>query len=233
MVNPLAGFHHASRDSSSGFCFFNDIAVAIEYLREIYMLKRFLIIDLDVHHCNGTQDIYYADPTVLTVSFHQDGRTLYPGTGSMDETGQGEGIGYTVNLPFPPGTGDRSYLYAFDEIIPCLTHEFNPEVIIYQSGVDTHHSDPLAGLNLTFQTYHHLAKKIIELSRSTCNRLLVLFGGGYNSDSSVKSYFNIMCGFLDRDDYLEEKSTDESNQKYVERIVRDLKIKIGEYWSLK
>jgi acetoin utilization protein AcuC len=175
-VNPLAGFHHASRDTSSGFCFFNDIAIVIEYLREIHNLKRFLIIDLDVHHCNGTQEIYYEDPTVLTISFHQDGRTLYPGTGSLNEIGREEGKGFTVNLPLPPGTANKEYIHAFEEIVPPITKQFTPQIIIYQSGVDTHFSDPLGGLCLTFQVYFYLAKRIKELSEETCNRLLVLFG---------------------------------------------------------
>ena len=153
-INPLAGFHHASKGFSSGFCFFNDVAIVIEYLREKYKVERFLIIDLDVHHANGTQEIYYDDPTVLNISFHQDGRTLYPGTGSLEKIGRDSGEGYTVNLPLLPGTGSASYLMAFDELVPALVKQFQPEIIIYQSGVDTHHSDPLANLQLVYQTYY-------------------------------------------------------------------------------
>ena len=233
MVNPLAGFHHASRSYSSGFCFFNDIAVAIEYLREKHKLKRFLIIDLDVHHGNGTQEIYYDDPTVLNISFHQDGRTLYPGTGSLEKIGRDKGEGFTVNLPLPPGTGSASYLKAFDEIIPSITKQFKPEIIIYQSGVDTHHSDPLADLNLTYQIYYHLAKKMRELSADTCDKLLVLFGGGYNSSASVISYYNVMCGLLDKDEYLKEIDNT-SHQKFekVKNLVFDLKKVLKPHWEI-
>jgi len=230
-VNPLAGFHHASKSFSSGFCFFNDIAVVIEYLREKYNLERFQIIDLDVHHANGTQEIYYDDPTVLNISFHQDGDTLYPGTGAMDKIGRGSGEGYTVNLPLPPGTGGKSYIYAFDKIIPFITKNFNPEIILYQSGVDTHHSDPLANLCLTYQTYYHLASRIINLSKETCNKLLVLFGGGYNSSASVISYYNIMCGLLGRKDFISENEKKDKFQGDINSIIEKFKKIYSPHWD--
>ena len=233
MCNPLAGFHHASRSYASGFCFFNDEAIVVEFLREKYGLDRFLIIDLDVHHANGMQEIYYDDPSVLLVSFHQDGRTLYPGTGFIDEIGRGSGEGYTVNLPLPPGTGSKSYLNAFYSIIPGLAEQFQPEVIVYQCGVDTHHSDPLADLRLVYQTYYHLGRSIMDLSRKTCNKLLVLFGGGYNSESCVKSYYNIMCGLLGRSDYLEEKKEIfDDKVDYVDGLIMEVKKLLEPYWEL-
>jgi len=231
MANPLAGFHHASKNYASGFCFFNDIAIVIEYLREKHKLERFLIVDLDVHHANGTQEIYYNDPSVLKISFHQDGRTLYPGTGFMDKTGRDSAEGYTVNLPLPPGTGNKSYLYGFNELIPNLLKQFNPEIIIYQCGVDTHHSDPLANLCLTHQVYYQIAKKMRELSAETCDKLLVLFGGGYNSDASVKSYYNVMCGLLEKDDYLEEKEIEDKKFDEVKELVLELKKILSVYWD--
>ena len=230
-INPLAGFHHASRSYSSGFCFFNDIAVVIEYLREKYDLSRFLVIDLDVHHANGTEEIYYDDPTVLNISFHQDGRTLYPGTGSIDKIGTGSGEGYNVNLPLPPGIYGENYLKAFNEIIPPITKQFNPEIIIYQSGVDTHHSDPLANLNINYQTYFNLGENMMKLSSSSCNKLLVLFGGGYNSETSIISYFNLMCGFLRRKDYYEENKFLYQNSTHVESLITKLKNVLSDHWD--
>lgn len=232
MVNPLAGFHHASRSFSSGFCFFNDIAVTIEYLRNKYKIQRFLVIDLDVHHANGTQEIYYDDPTVLKISFHQDGRTLYPGTGSIEKIGKDSGEGFTVNLPLPPGTGSKSYINAFRKIVPLLTKQFNPEIIICQSGVDTHHSDPLANLCLTYQLYYHLAQNMMRLSSNTCNKLLVLFGGGYNSIASVTSYYNIMCGLIGRKEYIKEKDLPDTHTLYIEKLVNELIKHLEYYWDL-
>ncbi|DAC73372.1 MAG TPA: hypothetical protein DSN98_00370 [Thermoplasmata archaeon] len=231
-VNPLGGFHHASKGHSSGFCFFNDIAITIEYLRDKHHLKRFMIIDLDVHHGNGTQDIYIDDRTVLNLSFHQDGRTLYPGTGRVETIGRDDAAGYTVNLPFPPGTGGMSYLKAFKEIVPPITRQFQPEIILYQSGVDSHHADPLADLNLTYQTYYHLARQITELSQETCKKLLVLLGGGYNSTACIKSYYNIICGVLGKQDYLEEADIPDTDPEGVKNIVSQLKRFLGDYWNL-
>ena len=231
-VNPLAGFHHASKEHSSGFCFFNDIAVVIEFLREKYDLSKFLIIDLDVHHANGTQDIYYEDPSVLLISFHQDGRTLYPGTGAIDKIGSGAGEGYNINLPLPPGAGSKSYLEAFDIFIPKISLQFKPELIIYQSGVDTHHEDPLADLKLIYQTYYYLASKVNNISKSTCNKLLVLFGGGYNSLSCVHSYYNIVCGLLNKKEIIKEEEIQDARYSEVLKIIDELKSKISPYWSL-
>lgn len=230
-INPLGGFHHASKAHSSGFCFFNDIAITIEYLRTTHNLKRFMVIDLDVHHGNGTQDIYIDDKSVLNLSFHQDGRTLYPGTGRLETIGRQDASGYTVNLPFPPGTGGISYFKAFEEIVPPITKQFKPDIILYQSGVDTHHADPLADLNLTYQTYYHLARHIKILTKETCNKLLVLLGGGYNSTACIKSYYNIISGLLDSKDFFEEDDIPDTDPDAVHHAVNQLKQLLNDYWS--
>ena len=232
MCNPLGGFHHASIQTSSGFCFFNDIAITIEYLREKYHLKRFLIIDTDVHHGNGTQDIYISDPSVLNISFHQDGQTLYPGTGKLETIGKDDAKGYTVNLPLPPGTGTGSYLIALNQIIPPLVKQFKPEIILFQSGVDTHHSDPLADLELTYQAYFFISNKIKELSDNSCKKLLVLFGGGYSSNTSIICYYNVMCGLLNNHNYIkEEDSMSHSRVEIVVESISQLKGLLKEYWD--
>ena len=230
-VNPLGGFHHASIGHSSGFCFFNDIAITIEFLRKKHHLKRFMIIDIDVHHGNGTQDIYIDDRTVLNLSFHQDGRTLYPGTGDIGTIGREEAAGYTINVPFPPGTGGMNYLQAFQEIVPPIALQYKPEVILFQSGVDTHHADPLADLNLTYQTYYHLGKQVSALSQETCHKLLVLLGGGYNSVACIKSYYNVFCGLLEKQDYLEEENIPDTDPGTVHTIVSQLKHALSDYWT--
>lgn len=230
-LNPLGGFHHASKDTSSGFCFFNDVAVAIEYLREEYEIDRFLIVDLDVHHANGTQDLYYGDSSVLNISFHQDGRTLYPGKGFVEEIGSGKGEGYTVNLPFLPGASNKSYLYAFDTLIPPLIKDFEPEVIVYQSGVDTHHSDPLADIRLTLLVFHLFARKIKQLAMDSCRRLLVLLGGGYNSQSSVYAYYNIAAGLLGRDDFVDEEDIQDRRIRETKQNVDKLVNLLSPYFS--
>jgi acetoin utilization protein AcuC len=231
-VNLLGGFHHAGVDSASGFCFFNDIAVAVEYLRKKYDIKKFLVVDLDVHHCNGTQEIYYKDDSVLVVSMHQDGRTLYPGTGFIDDLGDDNGKGFNVNIPLPPGTGNKGYLYAFDEIIPGIAEQFRPELIFYQSGVDTHHSDPLANLNLTFDVYHDLGKRVKDIAMDTCKKLVVCLGGGYNLEQSVKSYYNIVSGILGLNDFVSEKNIQYKRIDDVKNVVAELKRKLADYWKV-
>ena len=205
--------------------------MVIEYLRAHHSLHRFCIIDLDVHHANGTQEIYYTDPTVLNISFHQDGRTLYPGTGAIEKIGRDHGEGYTVNLPLPPKTGSTSYLHAFDVIIPPLVHQFNPELIIYQCGVDTHHDDPLADLQLTYQTYYHLATRVHKLAQDTCKKMVVCFGGGYHHMASVYAYYNIMCGLLQKKDIITEDELPDPNQTAVHQIVHKLQTILAPYWE--
>jgi acetoin utilization deacetylase AcuC-like enzyme len=233
-VNPLGGFHHASQNQSSGFCFFNDIAIVIEYLRMKKHLKKFLIMDLDVHHGNGTEDIYRNDPSVVNISIHQDGRTLYPGTGQIEEIGEKIGAGHTINVPLPPGTGSKPYLTAFTEIAPQITKEFDPEIIIYQAGVDTHHTDPLADISLTYQTYYELAKNVRELSEETCNKLLVLLGGGYNSTNCIHAYENIFRGLLGTDTFVTETNPYTfHNMGKVQDTITELKNILNQYWNLK
>jgi len=232
MVNPLGGFHHASKNHSSGFCFFNDISVVIEYLRTYYTVKKFFIIDLDVHHGNGTMDIYYHDDSVLNLSFHQDGKTLYPGTGSLNKIGSGKGEGYTVNLPLPPHTGSDAFIMAFDRIIPPLIHQFNPEIIIYQAGVDAHHADPLADLDLSVQTFYRIAKAIQTLSDHYSQKLLVLLGGGYNSDACVSAYENVFRGLLRSDEFrMEDDPNHAKNLDIVDARISDLQKVLKIYWN--
>jgi len=232
MVNPLGGFHHASKNHSSGFCFFNDISVVIEYLRTYYQVKKFMVIDLDVHHGNGTMDIYYTDPTVLNISFHQDGETLYPGTGSIKKIGAGNGEGFTINLPLPPHTGSDAYITAFDQIIPPLTHQFKPEIIIYQAGVDAHHADPLADMDLSVQTYYRFAKAIHNLSEQYSQKLLVLLGGGYNSDACISAYENVFHGLLHHQKCRVEKDPNHAkNLDIVDTRISDLQKVLKLYWN--
>lgn len=230
-MNPLGGFHHASREVSSGFCFFNDIAVVIERLRAEKKIKKVAIVDIDVHHCNGTQEIYFTDPDVLCISLHQDGRTLYPGTGSLRKIGRGEGEGFIVNIPLPPGTSDEGFSHAFNEIVPFVVQEFSPDLIVFQSGVDMHHADPLGDLNLTFQQYYSLGNQMRVLSKKTCDKIVVLFGGGYNSDACIQSYYNLVSGLFNLSEFIEEEQRLERNLPAVKVVVDQVKHTIVPYWK--
>ncbi|MEM2691467.1 MAG: histone deacetylase family protein [Candidatus Bathyarchaeia archaeon] len=191
------GYHHAGRDYGGGFCLFNDIAVLVEFLRAEKGVRRFLILDYDVHFGNGTSDIYYADPSVLFISLHQDPRTIYPGKGFTWEIGEGEGEGYNVNVPLPPGTGDETYLHAVKEIFVPLAEEFKPEIIIANGGSDSHFADMLGDLSLTADGFFRLSCLIRETAQKVCNgRLVLLLGSGYNSKVLPICWYALVAGVV-------------------------------------
>lgn len=154
--------HHAMRvvHGTRGFCTINIEAVMVEYLRRHHGLKRVAIVDTDVHHGDGTQDIFYHDPDTLFISFHQDGRTLYPGSGFTDEAGSPPALGTTLNLPLPPGTTDEGLHYVLDNLILPVLADFKPDFVINSAGQDNHYSDPLANMAITAQGYASLAAKL-------------------------------------------------------------------------
>jgi acetoin utilization protein AcuC len=177
--NLAGGLHHAFPTQAAGFCVFNDIALAICILRKKF--SRILYLDIDAHHGDGVQQFFYEDQDVLTISLHESGNYLFPGTGFVDEAGAGLGLGYSVNVPMPMYAADQDFLLAFEEIVPKLYEWFRPEVVVAQLGVDTHYSDPLTSLNVTLKGYMHMLRRIIELTnRYAKGRLLALGGGGYN-----------------------------------------------------
>lgn len=154
--------HHAMRvvHGNRGFCNINNEAVLVEYLRHKYGVKRIAIVDTDVHHGDGTQDIYYHDPDVLFISFHQDGRTLYPGSGMTYEMGGPRAYGSTINIPLPPGTGDEGLHHVLDNLILPIIAEFKPDLVINSAGQDNHYTDPLANMKVTAQGYARLTTKL-------------------------------------------------------------------------
>jgi acetoin utilization protein AcuC len=174
VFNPLGGFHHARRDYAEGFCYINDVAIAIAAA-----IKRGLkvaFIDIDAHHCNGLQEAFYEDDRVLVVSLHETGEALYPGTGKVDEIGTGKGTGYNINIPLAEGTDDEVYVYAFREVVPPIVRAFRPDFIVAEIGADTLRSDPLTDLMLTNNAYQEVIKAIKGFSQP----LLALGGGGYD-----------------------------------------------------
>lgn len=154
--------HHAMRvvQGSRGFCTINIEAVMVEHIRQTYGCKRIAIVDTDCHHGDGTQDIYWHDPDVLFISIHQDGRTLYPGSGFPDELGGPAALGSTINIPLPPRTGDEGYLYIMQELVRPLLDRWKPDIIINSAGQDNHFSDPITDMNITAQGYGHLVSAL-------------------------------------------------------------------------
>lgn len=179
------GLHHAHREKAAGFCVYNDVAMAIDLLRREGL--RVAYIDIDVHHGDGVQAIFYDSPEVLTISLHETGRYLYPGTGSTDETGRGAGRGYSINVPLEPYTPDESYLETFEAVVPQALGRFGPDVLVVECGADAHAHDPLAHLMLTTRAYERLFHRLLELADAhTDERVLFTLGGGYDLDATVR-----------------------------------------------
>jgi acetoin utilization protein AcuC len=180
VFHPMGGLHHARPDRAAGFCLYNDPAVALAaVVRE--RDARVLYVDFDVHHGDGVQLCFEDEPRVLTVSFHESGRFLFPGTGDIEEVGRGAGRGFSINVPFPPGTDDASWIEALDTLLPPLAARFRPDLIVSQHGCDTHAFDPLADLRLSTASFVAQAHLVHRLAHEHCaGRWLALGGGGYD-----------------------------------------------------
>jgi acetoin utilization protein AcuC len=173
------GLHHARRAEAAGFCIYNDLAVAIRWLQHAHN-ARVLCIDIDAHHGDGTQWIFYDDPDVLTLSIHESGAFLYPGTGFIDELGEGDGYGFSVNVPLDPHSDDASYMRAVQALVPELADAFRPDVIVLQAGCDAHLLDPLTHLRCSTNLYADAVRVICDVADSVCDgRVIATGGGGY------------------------------------------------------
>ncbi len=173
--------HHAMSNKALGFCIFNNTVLAAHHARNAYGLERIMIVDWDVHHGNGTQDAFYQDDGVLFVSLHQ--QNWFPRLwGELEQVGSGAGVGYTVNIPLPPGTGDRGYHAAFEQLVVPIGLQFRPQLIIITAGQDASWLDPMAQMMVTMQGYRHISELMLDLAEHVCEgRLLMLQAGGYSA----------------------------------------------------
>jgi acetoin utilization protein AcuC len=175
------GLHHAMRSRASGFCVYNDAGVAISRLKEEHPGIRIAYVDTDAHHGDGVQWMFYSDPDVLTVSMHESGRYLFPGSGEVDEKGSNGGIGYSVNVPLEPFTDDESWISCFETVVPEALRAFDPDLILSQNGCDGHALDPLTHLSATTRLYEHVPHRIHDLAHELCGgRWVATGGGGYD-----------------------------------------------------
>ncbi|MSQ11093.1 MAG: acetoin utilization protein AcuC [Dehalococcoidia bacterium] len=181
--NFSGGLHHAMPAYASGFCVFNDPVIAIKLLANRGLKVAY--VDIDCHHGDGVQYAFYDTDQVLTVSLHESGRSLFPGTGFAEETGTGRGRGYSVNVPLAPYTGDDVYLWAFREVVPPLLNVFKPDVLVTQLGIDTHFKDPLTHLKLTVQGFGQVVEELGELAPG---KWLALGGGGYDISAVTRGW---------------------------------------------
>ncbi|KAK9812966.1 hypothetical protein WJX72_006576 [[Myrmecia] bisecta] len=187
--------HHAVPRGPMGFCLFSTIAIAARYAQQQHGLQKVLIFDFDVHHGNGTNDIFVADPTVLFISSHQHGS--YPGTGKLSEAGVGDGAGATINIPLPGDSGDAAIEAVFQEIVEPAAHRFQPDIVLVSAGYDAHWRDPLAGLQFRTSTYHRLAAHVKRLADTLCGgRCVFLLEGGYDLKALGEAVTDSFLGLL-------------------------------------
>jgi acetoin utilization protein AcuC len=186
--NPAGGLHHAHPTRASGFCVFNDIAVAVRCLQVEHGIQRVAVVDIDGHHGDGTQAIFYNEE-VLTISLHRYGQGFFPGSGSTEERGEGRGRGFNINIPLPGGTDDNLFLHAYLSVAVPALRLFKPQFIIHQFGADGHFQDPLVGLGLTTRGYSALTTITHDLAHQLCEgRYLVVGGGGYDIDATRRAW---------------------------------------------
>lgn len=225
--------HHAEASRAFGFCFINNIAVAANHLIDCRGIERVMIVDYDAHHGNGTQNAFFTTNKVLYVGIHQDGRTLFPGTGFIDEIGVDKGTGYNINVPLYPKAGNKSYEIVFDEIVKSVASSFKPEFILVSAGYDAHFRDPLTSLGLTFDGFAMMNKMLVEMANDHCNgRLAFFLEGGYDLEvlsTCIKNLLEEISG----EDVEIHKETNHEGDYAIDRtkeIVKTIHSKLAEFY---
>lgn len=193
---PIGGLHHARPATAAGFCVFNDLGVVIETLRAQHGVRRIAYIDIDVHHGDGVFYPYEDDPELIFVDIHEDGRYLYPGTGHAHETGQGKAKGTKLNIPMPPGAGDKEFFAVWEKSEAFLS-EMKPEFFLFQCGADSIKGDPLAHLNYSIAAHTHAARRLCVLAGEMAKgRIMGFGGGGYNRKNLAEAWSAVLAEFL-------------------------------------
>lgn len=194
---PIAGLHHARRDTAAGFCVFNDAGVLIETLRQRYGIRRVAYVDIDAHHGDGVYYAFEEDPEVVFADIHEDGRYLYPGTGDAGETGRGRAAGTKLNIPLPPGAGDE----AFRAVWPTV-EEFvragRPEFVLLQAGADSIRGDPITHMAFSPAAHAHAARRLCRIADEFCDgRFIAMGGGGYNRNNLAQGWNEVVQAMLE------------------------------------
>ncbi|MHA1733272.1 MAG: histone deacetylase family protein [Promethearchaeota archaeon] len=229
--------HHTNRESAHGFCLFNNVSIAAEYLFRKKGVKRVAIVDFDCHHGNGTEDIFYSNSEsgdLLFFSTHQDGRTLYPGSGFPDEKGAGDGEGRIVNIPQAPRTGDESVKAIRDEVIGPILRDFKPEFILSSVGFDCHYTDPITSLGWTVQGYGNFAADLKTWADELCGgKLLLTLEGGYELKAISRACFNVFLALNGKDQREFDKHEEDPRvlEYTKEKLVPSIRKIFSEYYS--
>lgn len=231
------GLHHAGESFGGGFCIFNDVAILTKNLQQQHDVNRVLILDYDVHAGNGTSDIFYSDSSVLFISVHQDPKTLFPGTGFVNQIGRGDGEGFNVNVPLPPGTGDATYFSALRQIFVPLAREFKPDIILANGGSDPHFADILGSLALTVGGFFDLSRLVVDVAEEVClGKIVFLVGSGYNPTVLPACWYALAAGVAG----VEKLGVSDPSappveppwcHERVEATVKELKTTFKKYWK--
>jgi len=225
--------HHAEADSAAGFCIFNNIAIGAMHAILKHHLKKILIVDWDLHHGNGTQHSFYSDPRILYFSTHQ--YPYYPGTGSLQEIGQGKAEGYTINVPLSVGAGDASFVKIFRKILQPVALKFKPQLVLLSAGFDTYYQDPLGGMRVTADGFAALTRILMNIAESYCNgRFVAVLEGGYHLAGLTQSVKAVLEEMRDDTHYPEEKlaSLEKEADENTNHIIKQVISKIKPYWKL-
>jgi len=226
--------HHAGRFRALGFCVFNNAAIAAEHLLRDFGLERVAILDVDAHHGNGTQEIFYRTSKVLYASLHEDPHE-FPGTGFINEIGQGKGTGFNVNIPLPFRTTDQTYLRALKEIVVPIMRQYKPQFLLVSAGFDAHFADPVANLSLTDQGIRQIFVTSMRLASELCNRRLVcVLEGGYNLNTLGRLAASAIATLSENDFKVKDKPlvADRKIEQQGNNVIKEVKRVQRAFWSL-
>jgi acetoin utilization protein AcuC len=231
------GLHHAKPSFGEGFCLYNDVAFVAKYLMNRYGFKRILIVDTDAHAGNGTAEYFYQDPRVLFIDLHQDPRTLYPGTGFVDQIGEKEGKGYTVNVPLPIAAGYDSYKLVFEAIVQPLTKEFRPQIIVRNGGSDPYLNDQLTQLGLPLEGFRMIGEKVRKIAELCHGKEIDLIASGYNEEVLPHAWLALISGLagiktsIEAPEQIPEGYLEDLVITDTETVIRAVKENLKDYWS--
>lgn len=229
------GLHHAGRDHDGGFCIYNDVAICAKALIERHKVERVLVFDTDAHAGNGTMEVFYRDPRVLTLSVHEDPRYQFPGAGFVYQIGEDAGRGYSVNVPLPTGADDVCMRQVLERVYKPLVEQFDPEIIIRTGGADPHFQDELAGLNLTFKGLWDIGRCVVEVAEEAGCGLVDLICSGYNPGTEDQGLYSLFLGELGEKLDVVESIFPTSNTgvlKETNRIIDNLSSILEPYWII-
>jgi acetoin utilization deacetylase AcuC-like enzyme len=210
--------HHATPNAAMGFCIYSNVAIAARYANQVLGLERVMVVDYDVHHGNGTQDVFYDDPKVLFLSTHQS--PFYPMTGKLNETGEGAGKGTTINIPFPNYVGNDGFKLAYEKVVWKAARRYKPQLILVSAGFDAHWVDPLAQLRLTLGGYAHLTRELIAMANELCGgKIVFVMEGGYDLVSLSHGVRNVAHALLGEDEVSDPLGMAEGNERDVTGLI--------------